>query len=99
MKNKLISLLILLLFFLYIFHLNEKLKTLNKDLKIKDNQLNSIFEKNHIYMMDLKNRNEELKIRNEELKEYQRQLENVDDDCLNRPINSNIVRLLQKAGM
>lgn len=99
MKNKIIYVLVLLLLFLYIFHLFTQLKTANKDIKNKEQQLSLIFEKNRIYISDLKNRNEELKIRNDELKEYQRQIENTNDDCLNNPINSDIIKLLQKAGI
>jgi len=99
MKNKIIYALILLLLFLYIFHLITQLKASNRDLKIKERQLSLIFEKNKIYISDLKNRNEELKIRNDELKEYQKQIENIDDDCLDKSVNADVIKLLQKAGI
>ncbi|MDD2839789.1 MAG: hypothetical protein PHY80_01515 [Rickettsiales bacterium] len=99
MKNKIIYTLTLSLLFLYIFHLISQLKTIKRELKTKEDQINLIFKKNQNFIDDLKNRNEELKIRNEELKELQKQLENINDNCLNKPINSDIVKLLQKAGI
>lgn len=99
MKNKIIYSLILLLFFLYIFHLNTQLKSIEKNLKEKENQINSIFQKNKADIEDLINKNEELVIKNEELKEYQAQLEKINDDCLNKSINPDIVKLLQEAGI
>ncbi|HSQ97749.1 MAG TPA: hypothetical protein VLL98_03455 [Rickettsiales bacterium] len=99
MKNKIIYSLILLLFVLCIFHLKTQLKSIEENLKEKENQINSIFQKNKANIEDLINRNEELVIKNEELKEYQKQLEIINDDCLNRSVNSNVIKLLQEAGI
>ena len=90
-KNIIIATLIIVIYFLFNMFQSTKynLKQTNKKLK-------NILIKNQFYIKDLKDRNEELRIRNEEFQEYQSEIEKNNSDCLNYPVDSNIIQLLQK---
>lgn len=93
MKNNFLIFVILILLIVFLF---DKLKITKNQLKDSNKKLESILTRNQLYIKDLKNRNEELRIKNEEFKEYQNEIEKNVNDCLNSPIDNNIVILLQK---
>lgn len=104
MKNKIIISLIALLCLTLLAHQKSKIKYLkeNNQLLQLQIQLNQIkYQQN---TQDLQNRNEELTLRNQELKELYEITQNISkqanqDDCINQPINANIVKLLKKANI
>ena len=90
-KNIIITILTIIVYFLFSTLQSTKYK-LNK----ANTKLENILTKNQFYIKDLKNKNEELRIRNEEFKEYQTEIQKNSDYCLNYPIDSNIIKLLQQ---
>lgn len=90
-KNIIIATLIIVIYFLF-----NMFQSTKYNLKQTNKKLEKILIKNQFYIKDLKNRNEELRIRNEEFQEYQSEIEKNNSDCLNYPVDSNIIQLLQK---
>ena len=90
-KNIIITILTIIVYFLFSTLQSTKYK-LNK----VNTKLENILTKNQFYIKDLKNKNKELRIRNEEFKEYQTEIEKNSGYCLNYPIDSNIIKLLQQ---
>lgn len=90
-KNIIIATLIIVIYFLF-----NMFQSTKYNLKQTNKKLENILIKNQFYIKDLKDRNEELRIRNEEFQEYQSEIEKNNNDCLNYPIDNNIIQLLQK---
>ena len=90
-KNIIIAILIIVIYFLF-----NMFQSTKYNLKQTNKKLENILTKNQFYIKDLKNKNEELRIRNEEFQEYQSEIQKNNSDCLNYPIDSNIIKLLQQ---
>ena len=99
MRTKIITILEILIIIIIILY-KEKLELKKENTELYKN-LENINKSNIINIKDFKNKTEELIIRNEELKSLLHITETLSNsynnkDCINQPINNDIIKLLKK---
>ncbi len=84
---------------LIILLLLTKYRNLKKDFEELKTENSKLVKNVNNNIKDIQKRNKELEVNNEELKYYIQSLEKTQDNCLSSPVNSNVRRLLNEAGI
>lgn len=107
MQTKIIFILLTLIAFLVAIFQRNKIKDLNKEITKAEITISSIQKNTELNIIDLQKRNQELKnneiIYKEQKDILQAEVDKISkinsNDCINQPINIDIVRMLQKSGI